>query len=350
MNIINRFSALCLGSIVLFAPFRLMATQVVTVSPAGRDTWTGAYAEPLPDGTDGPLATLTRAMERVRELISDPEKSREDVIVSLREGTYFIEETLNLSAEASGIAPASVTWQAFPAERVILHGGLPVTNFQLLSESDVRSRIPEAYHDRVYVANLRELGIPFPREVSRRSLYELDEPGPLQVYYGDELMTLARYPNDGWVHVADVPQESGKPLKEGHHADRRDGKVPTGRHFGAITYAGDRPSSWASHGTIWMHGYWTWDWAESTQRIEEIDSGQRRITIAGPHHRYGYTTGQRYTYFNIPEELDSPGEWYLDRESGDLFFWPPGEAFTGEIVVSVLDKPMIRIKHPQVLN
>ncbi|HKJ90471.1 MAG TPA: right-handed parallel beta-helix repeat-containing protein, partial [Oceanipulchritudo sp.] len=115
-------------------------------------------------------------------------------------------------------------------------------------------------------------------------------------------------------------------------------------HYGAITYSGDRPSSWASYEDIWVHGYWTWDWAESTQRIEELDPDRHRITLAEPHHRYGYTTGQRFYYFNVPEELDSPGEWYLERETGLLYFWPPDEGFSGEVMLSSLESPFIRVE------
>jgi hypothetical protein len=157
-------------------------------------------------------------------------------------------------------------------------------------------------------------------------------------------MTLARYPNSGWLEIADVPQEAGEPLHPGHHADKRDGKVPTGRHFGSIAYAGNRPSGWAPREDIWLHGYWTWDWAESTQRIESFDTEKRHIRIAAPHHRYGYTTGQRFYFFNVPEELDSPGEWYLDRESGNLFFRPPEDELVGEVVLATTPGTLIRVK------
>ena len=75
----------------------------------------------------------------------------------------------------------------------------------------------------------------------------------------------------------DVPQGDGTPVLQGHHSDKRDGSVPTGRHFGAIAYGDERPEQWANPGDAWLHGYWTWDWAESTQRIENLNTKTNQI-------------------------------------------------------------------------
>jgi len=46
--------------------------------------------------------------------------------------------------------------------------------------------------------------------------------------------------------------------------------------------------------------------------------------------------GQHIFYYNIFEELDSPQEFYLNRTTGQLFFWPP-TPITGDsdVIVSV---------------
>ena len=328
---------------ILFSFASVDATQTLFVSPQGNDNWSGRLATPLEDHSDGPLASLKAARDIARSWIADSTRPREDILINLREGDYLLSQTLELTAADSGIGPAPVVWQAYPGETVRLHGGMVLKGFKRLDRTDIVNRIPPQHQDQVYVINLRKAGIDYPPELERRVWYELQKAGPLQLYYDDELMTLARYPNEGWVTVQDVPQDPGPPVIEGHHADKRDGKVPTGRHYGAITYENTRPEQWANIGDAWLHGYWTWDWAESTQRVDSLDTATRRLNIAPPHHRYGYTTGQRYYYFNIPEELDSPGEWYLDRESGNLFFWPPDPSFNGEVVLARFDQPAVRI-------
>lgn len=326
------------------------ATQVYYLSPDGDDAWSGKYANPLTDRSDGPLATVAGARERVRVRTADTSLEAEPVLVIFRAGTYRLTSTLHLNARDSGVGAAEVVWQAYPGERALLSGGTTLSGFRQLAQTDIAFPVAPGVREQLYVASLKELGIAFPREIDRRVRYDVGISGPLQLYFNNALMTLARYPNDKWLKIADVPQESGEPLHPGHHSDQRDGRVPTGRHFGSIGYKGDRPSSWAQRDDIWLHGYWTWDWADSTQRVENIATERRKIKIAGPHHRYGYTTGQRFYFFNVPEELDSPGEWYLDRESGYLFFWPPGNDIGGNVVLATTHGTLVRIDKAQNLT
>ncbi len=328
----------------------LPATEVLFISNKGNDAWSGNFADPLPDGSDGPLASLAEARQRVRDRLADPTRPREEILVNLRAGEYPLGSGLVLGEADSGIGPAPVTWQAYPGEQVVLSGGKRIEGFQRLADAGIPNRIRESARPQVWVVHLPSLGIEFNPALQRRDFYRLEEPGPVELYYNNRLMTLARYPDEDWLQVADVPQLQGEPLNPGHHEDKRDGKVPTGRHYGWITYPGDRPSTWASTNDVWLHGFWTWDWADSTQGIDELDTGNHRILLAPPHHRYGYTSGQRFRFINVPEELDSPGEWYLDRKSGYLYFWPPEGDLSGEVRISQCPETMLQIDGAEWLN
>ena len=139
-------------------------------------------------------------------------------------------------------------------------------------------------------------------------------------------MTLARWPNnDKWTKIKDVPPE----LK--------------GKGF---AYKRSKPKKWLHEDEIWMHGYWKWDWADAYEKIQNIDKKKKQIRIADPQSPYPYTKGRKYYYFNILRELDKPGEWYLDRQNGLLFFYPPSEITEeSEIYVSVLDDYIIQLNH-----
>lgn len=54
--------------------------------------------------------------------------------------------------------------------------------------------------------------------------------------------------------------------------------------------------------------YWGYDWADSHSPILSLDKTSKSFVIPQP--SYGIKLGQRYYYYNILEELDSPGEWY----------------------------------------
>ena len=46
--------------------------------------------------------------------------------------------------------------------------------------------------------------------------------------------------------------------------------------------------------------------------------------------------GKWFYGFNLLCELDSPGEWYVDRQTGMLYFWPPGPIERGNATVSIV--------------
>ena len=73
----------------------------------------------------------------------------------------------------------------------------------------------------------------------------------------------------------------------------------------------------------------------SAAEIESIDTENRVISMEGPNHSFGYREGQWYYACNILVELDEPGEWYLDRAAGILYFWPPEPIRDGDATVSI---------------
>ncbi len=152
-------------------------------------------------------------------------------------------------------------------------------------------------------------------------------------------MTLARWPNEGaWEKIAGVP-ESGA-TKDEHGGNI--GKLTEG-----FLYAGDRPRQWKDLSNLWVHGYWSWDWANSYEHVVSIDLERRLIKTAPPYGTYSFRKGQRFYFLNLLEELDQPGEWFLDRKTGLLYFWPPtppqAQGSPPEILLSLLAEPLLKL-------
>ncbi|MHB9030790.1 MAG: right-handed parallel beta-helix repeat-containing protein, partial [Candidatus Latescibacterota bacterium] len=188
---------------------------------------------------------------------------------------------------------------------------------------------------QVFQTDLKAQGITDYGEITNRG-------GPgLELFFQDRRMTLARWPNEGWVKIADVPQ-TGELVFKGELPHIRFG-LPVGRHYGRITYEGDRPERWSAVDEIVLHGYWTWDWYDEFLHVKHIDPSKKEISIREPHSHYGYCKEQRYYALNILEELDAPGEWHLDRKSGMLCFWPPEPLEKGRAFVSLLNDPLISL-------
>jgi len=306
--------------------------HVVYVSPEGNDAWSGTVADPKGDGTDGPFATLEKARDAVRTLRQSDTPIKGGITVVLRGGVYRIERTLHLSAEDSGTHDAPVVWRSAAGEKAVLLGGVVVNDFKPVTDGKIRERLSETARNKVVHTDLKPCGIDDYGGMDPKNSHRME------LYFKQDFMRIARYPNEGWLTVADVPLTGEKliNLRVMHDQNRK-----TGEHNGIFTYDGDRPDTWAESDDIWVHGYWVYDWSDSFHRIATLDKKKKAIRPEEPYHYYGYRKGQRYYFLNVLEELDEPGEWYLDRTTECLYFWPPSPIGDGDVVLSVLQEPII---------
>ncbi len=287
------------------------------VAPGGNDSWSGIMPGPRADGGDGPLATLQGARDRLRRLKNEGRPVR-GAVVEIQGGDYVLEETFGLSAADSGEPDNPLIYAAAAGQKVRILGGRRVTGFKPVEDPAVRARLAPEAAGHIVATDLRAQGITDFGEVvagGRR----------LDVFFNNERLTLARWPDDDFARIKEVV--GGEPLTaHGFSGDK----------IGKFTYEGDRPGRWTGEPEIWLQGYWFWDWADGHQRVESIDTAAGVITLAPPHHHYGYRAGQRWLARNLLCELDRPGEWYLDRSTGMLYLWPPGPVGEAQVWVSHL--------------
>ena len=88
------------------------------VSPTGTDTGSGTE--------QAPFQTLERARQAVAALTTT---MTGDIEVVLRGGTYQLSEPLRLGAADSGANGHRVSYRAYPGERPVLSGGVPITGW-----------------------------------------------------------------------------------------------------------------------------------------------------------------------------------------------------------------------------
>ncbi|MDR1525435.1 MAG: right-handed parallel beta-helix repeat-containing protein, partial [Tannerella sp.] len=334
MKVIHAVSGLAVLCLLAAACSSDKTVAAFYVSPGGDDLHSGTE--------DAPFRTVERAQQAVRTFRQAKGLPEGGLVVYLRGGVYPLRQTLHFTQEDSGKEGAPVVYRACPGEEVRFTGGQEI-RFEPLTDSEARARIP-APHDRILQADLRAQGI---TDFGRQKATGFGQPieaAPLELFFHGEPMTPARYPNAGeWMCIASVPQ-TGDSVFGG---DERTGK---GVHYGRFAYLEDRVSGWQKNDGIWLQGYWVWDWADSYVRVERIDAAAKEFILAKPYGAYGFLTGQRYYAMNILEELDSPGEWFLDHEKGLLYFRPPSPASAGAATVSVMKDVMVHFDHTEHLR
>ncbi len=301
------------------------------VSPAGHDANSGSMQKPF--------ATLERARDAVRQLRMSNDAQRQRVTVWLGAGDYLRTNALELSAADSGTADAPVIWRPWQNDQVRLLGGVTLADFQPVTDAAIVNRLQETARQSVMQINLRALGIQEFGDLSSRGFGRPTTPSHCELFCDGKPMTLARWPNEGeWLQIAGFPEALAQ--DDGHG-----GKI--GRLEDGFSFAEDRPLRWHDTGDFWVHGYWAWDWANSYERVVGLDRERRLLKTAPPFGQYGFRKGQRFCFLNVLEELDTPGEWYLDRAAGILYFWPPAKRDqSGPInaVLSMIDQPLLRLK------
>ncbi|MBI5705423.1 MAG: right-handed parallel beta-helix repeat-containing protein [Armatimonadetes bacterium] len=292
------------------------------VSPQGDDSWSGKLNSPNAAKTDGPFRTVERARRTIAEI--DIRTRGKEIVVWLREGEHRLTDTLRFVGPGWGSATAPVRFEAYRSEKPTINGSLPVAVWKPVSDPATLKRISPLAKGQVFVADLKAQGITDFGSLKRRGFGVPVRPAPLELTFKGQPMELARWPNKGqWTHIADVP---------------------AGPQGGKFSFEGVRPARWEASDDIWVHGYWTWDWADSQEHVISLDALTREVRTEEPHGVYGYKKGARYFFLNVFEELDSPGEYFVDRENGLLYFWPPAPLAEGSCEVSMLEKPLVDVK------
>jgi hypothetical protein len=285
------------------------------VAPDGNDAWTGRRATADAARTDGPFATLQRARDEIRKLRKAAGLPGGGVVVELQQGTYELEQTFELVKQDAGTADAPIEYRAQPGETVRVLGGRSVTRFSPVIDPAVLAILDPAARGKVQCADLKAQGI---------TDYGKPSGGGMELFFRAEPMLLARWPNEGFTRIV---QMVGEAEKRGRHMTHKMGKW---------VYEGERPARWVAEQDPWVHGYWYHDWSDQRHKIKTIDTTARTIEVAPPYHNYGYRKGKWYYGYNLLCEIDQPGEWYVDRQAGVLYFWPPKAPQDGNAVVSVI--------------
>ncbi len=280
------------------------------VATNGNDTWSGRLPAPNAAGTDGPFATLTRARDAIREL-KVAEGLRQPLKVLVRGGTYYLSETLIFGPQDSGTASFPITYMAYAGEKPILSGGRVITGPRGPKPATAGESAWKPYQGQIWQCDLKALGI---GELPRK-----------QLFYNGERQPMARFPN----------LEPQRP-RTGGFLYVFQGGVKGSKNLLRYDPAKLDPSRWAKPTLVEVNVFPYHNWNNIIIPITEIDQANHIIALASDAN-YQLIRDTRFYIQNAFEELDAPGEWYVDDEAGTLYFWPPDDNLArSQVVISVV--------------
>lgn len=241
-----------------------------------------------PNGNDAnrgtrsrPLRTFQAAQRAARKLTP-----RAPVTVWFRGGTYYLPDTVVFTEQDSGSAHAPVVYSSVPGEEAVISGG---------------SRLQLAWTP--YRDGIMQARVPAGLDTD-------------QLFVNGQRQHMARYPNydpaagilDGWSPDAFSKERAAR------------WKDPRGGFIHAL-----HRSLWGSHHYIIT--------GKDADGAVTYEGGWQMGREGGPHEKYRFVE-------NIFEELDAPGEWFLNKGTSTLYFYPPAGLNLTNAAVEV-----VRLRH-----
>lgn len=267
-----------------------------------------------------------RAMRKSGRIAAD-----EVATVTFAPGVYTVDRPLELGASDS-----FTVWRSEKRGTVRFLGGKLIAMSKLLPVRDAQTlaRLDPAVRDAVRVVDVAQYLV---KDLTQWPDKMDQLPGPW-LYFNGEPQTIARWPN------VDAP--NGGLTAYTNLIDSGSAKLP-----GAFEFPCDRAARWNVGKGVWLMGYWAVDWHSETLRLGSYDKATRIARMAcGSTYSLGkaewwMTFKRRFHALNLLEELDAPGEWYLDREAKRLYWYPPTGAFGGgELALAQELTPFVHIK------
>ncbi len=369
------------------------AENVVYVATDGRE-----HA----DGTiDDPFSSIQEASDSLAGKTGPEEPG----IVFIREGSYRLQESINITA-----ANSYITYAAYQKEEVEITGAVTLDNgnFKKLTEAEGSryssgSRISDSVKDRIYVYDLKAEGIPA-GEIKKNGFNWPQQTFQPELVVNGETQTLARYPNEGTMNRGNLLAGKEKSQSEVDKLNEQE-KLNYDNAVAAGAGEGDRPRNWYFDKTDtpktyeemlamkspifyvaeddlaakaelwappseegenqesqpdktdidntryetdgWLSGYFENNYANDMVKVYSVDSQKRLIRCKYPSLQGVQDKRLMLSAANMLCELDQAGEYYIDRwnQNDVLYYYPEGNSIEEqEITLTSLNQPLFNLE------
>lgn len=290
----------------------LMKLQGIYVAENGKDANNGF--------SDSPVATLDRAVKIASGYVKSYGLSY-PVHIFVKGGIYRFSQTVKLDSKVFGS-------ENFKGLKIIGYDGeteftgstnIPAEKFKPVTDAMTLARLPKAGRGKVAYVDLNELGI---TSIKKDDSLISNKDFLPYLYLNDNEQVNARWPNTDFATVASVPQR------------------------GTIGYGDINCNRWEQADDMRVTAFYGNDYEFRRSKIVSVDI--KSMTLKQKTGEFmmptGSGVGKRWYASNLIEELDTPGEWYVDRTNNILYYYPPYTLKDANLeLVTLLNTPMLDI-------
>ncbi len=286
---------------------------------------------------DAPLATVDAARKKAREYARS---TMAPINVVIRGGDYYLDSPVEFDLNDSGSEFAPITYKAYEGETVTLLGSTkidPSLITKVTDEAILNRVINKDAAGKLMQIDLSKIYSSIPRVFSYDNI-GLDSEYPFTVYCGDTALSRSRYPN--------AVRNEGYLKTQLRLVKNSDGSK-------TIFYDGDTAERinkyWSEDAKkhLYVHGYLGQEWTSEAYDASDINYANESITIHGAVDSGNFENfkgGSRYYFFNLPEEIDVPGESYIDYDNRIIYFYPTDNFNADNVYVGTLNDSMFKLR------
>lgn len=270
---------------------------VYYVSPNGNDYSAGTI--------DAPLASLEGVRNKIR---SQKKKGAFTYEVIFRGGEYRFLNKVDFTKEDSGTEKNPIVYRAMEGETPVFKASVEFKNpvISKVADESVLKRIQENVRDKVVAINLEgQIEKSQIRDNTNiaPTIHKLTGGEPNFIFIDDKQQTISEWPNGDGNYTYWTSTEDGR----------------------TISFEGTNPIHWTEAKDWYIGGYNEYDWRYARMSGVGVDPVNKTITVSNANANFKFTSYQsrRFKAFNLLEEIDLPGEFYIDRENMVLYIYPP---------------------------
>lgn len=292
-------------------------SHVLYVATDGNDSAVGTET--------APLKTFEGAVARVRELKAQGIKVTE---VIFREGDYRVYNA-RMTELDSGTEENPIVYRAYDGEKVAFKGSkvVDVTKAKQVTDEATLARLHKNAKGKLIAVDLKAQGF------TQDDIFDTSWANGIENFAWDKSLK-------GDYNVVFV---------DGRELDIA--QWPNGRRYTtwgktlsdySFTYSESEPERWVNAKNWWIGSFSYYDFSYTTITPERIDPKEKVIYMPAKSVQVFYNPySKRWKAFNLLEELDIPGEYYIDRDSMTLYMYPPHTLANSKVEISTADQYIV---------
>ncbi len=327
------------------------------VEGAALTIYVDSNVESSGDGTENsPFATISEAQAKIRELKSSDGLPVGGIRVLIATGEY---DGISMTEEDSGTEECPITYISEEKLGASINSGviLDPSDFVALDANEKARLLNQSEADNIKKIDLKsygltendwgELGIRATAWDGALKNYGVTSTPEGELYINGNRSFLAMYPNNALNNL-------NKFLRFGPIVENILSMDPNDPELRGSTFTVDPDTfehvkNWQKPQEAWVFGYYRWEWADHAVPVGKVDTSAGTVTLAYPCNEY-LVEDYKYIFYNVFEELDCAGEFFIDRENGILYVYADDDFEESTLVFANDATPLLKATDISYIN